>query len=705
MSCQAGIWNFDGKPVDRVFLARLGASILQYGPDGADEYGRGGPGEYVHGNVAMIYRPYSTNKESRLERQPYVTYNKDTGEVRNVMTWDGRLDNRDELIRALSYELDARHKKERKDSSGNGVAATYTDVAIVMAAWEAWGTECFKRLIGDFCVAVWNHDERTLTLAKDFVGVKYLYYEILPEGARGGERESEDLRDAETPRGPSVWWCSRLEPLILLSGRQYDLNGEYVAGYFTFHPANRLTPYVGVDALPAGHYVQIRNGQKELVQYWHFDPDKRIQYKSNSEYEEHFRHLFFQSLKRRLRADAPVVAGLSGGRDSSAIVCVADELIARGEVETPHLDTFSRYAEGEPFQDDHRYLVIVEQKRGRTGHHLVSNSKSPAAPSTTRRLRPLEMDCFAAHPGVNQRGAEGMQNRMDFMKAHGYRVILAGIGGDEVTGGVPNCISGLADLLVQGHLVGFMKQLRAWSLAQKRTWPNLLWNTLKSVEPGFARRMVWNESNVRPWVAREFIAQQLETFRRGIRGPGQPRKGLPSFRTNVGVISGVSWQLACTPKVHRQGARENGYDRGFPFLDRDFLEFMFAIPREQVLRPGRYRSLMRRALAGIVPDEILNRTRKAFAIRHPALGMRSMAAEAEELFAHALSAELGYIAPGEFLAALSTARDGLCEGTLPLERTISLEMWLQSLSQRHLLKGRSESLIEERGYAVRALAS
>jgi len=146
-----------------------------------------------------------------------------------------------------------------------------------------------------------------------------------------------------------VWWCSRLEPLILLSGRQYDLNEEYIAGYFAFHPANHITPYMGVDALPAGHYVQIRNGTEEVSAILAlrsgtsaFGTRPMRSTKSSSG------RFFFQSVKRRLRADAPVVAGLSGGRDSSAIVCVADEIIARGEAETPRLDTYSRYDEEEP---------------------------------------------------------------------------------------------------------------------------------------------------------------------------------------------------------------------------------------------------------------------------------------------------------------------------------------------------------------------
>src|SRR5882762_9512499 len=321
-----------------------------------------------------------------------------------------------------------------------------------MAAWEAWGTECFRRLIGDYSLAVWEPNRRTLTMAKDFIGVRYLYYEILPEGMRGGARSHDELGDAEPPSGPCIWWCSRLEPLILLSGRQYDINEEYIAGYFAFHPANHITPYVGVDALPAGHYVQIRNGQKKLVQYWHFDPDRRITYKTDGEYEEHFRHVFFQSVKRRLRTDAPIVAGLSGGRDSSAIVCVADELILKGEAETPRLDTYSRYDEDEPFGNDKPYLTIVEQKRGRTGHHFghgKSDSSTLITPTSNparRHLQLLDLDCFSAHPGINQSGAESVQQRMEFMKGNGYRIILAGIGGDEFTGGVPYCISELAGL-------------------------------------------------------------------------------------------------------------------------------------------------------------------------------------------------------------------------------------------------------------------
>lgn len=745
MSCMAGMWNFDGKPIDRYFLDKLGASIKQYGPDEADNQGHGGPGEYVNDNLGMIYRPFHTNKESRLERQPYVTRCKDSGAVRNVMTWDGRLDNREELMKALRYEL------SNQNSATLIVSSTgYTDVAIVMAAWEAWGTDCFQRLIGDFSLAVWNHRERTLTLAKDFIGVRYLYYEILPEGVRGGSRRDPELGDAEPPSGPGVWWCSRLEPLILLSGRQYEINEEYIAGYFAFHPANHITPYVGVHALPAGHYVEIRlphgsgsqvrlssetdTGRRTwlksrrvsksvilpalsgaegseartpsassntdhgspvtLTQYWHFDPEKRITLKSDAEYEEHFRHLFFQSVKRRLRADAPVVAGLSGGRDSSAIVCVADELLAHGQAACPRLDTYSRYSPGEPFQDDHKYLTIVEQKRGRVGQHFgdeksdsseLAARHSPLATSP-KPFRPLELNCFSAHPGIDRGGAEGVQGRMEYMQTNSYRVILAGVGGDEMTGGVPNSVSELSDLLVQGRFFRLAKQLTAWAAAQKLTWRDLAWRTLKNVRPDFLRRADWEHKENWPWIEGRFMLRCVEASGQMDRLCRPPR-GLPGFRAMVAGAMGVSWQFACIPKLHRHGAAENCYGRGFPFLDRDFLEFLFAIPREQILRPGQYRSLMRRALAGIVPDQILNRTRKAFAARRPALGIQAKAAEIRKLFSDPLSARLGFVDREAFLKSVDELVAGKNSLPRPIQQSITLEMWLASLGERQIVEG------------------
>src|SRR5262249_45235642 len=238
MSVQVGRWNFDGMPVDSRYLEKAKAIISPYGPDGE--------GSYIKHNVNIVYRAFHTTKESRRETQPYVAISG------AVITWDGRLDNRTELIRSLSDVLTA-------DS---------TDLSIVAAAYERWGTDCFSRLIGDWAVSIWNPDTRSLILAKDPIGTRHLYYSF--------ERDQ-------------VTWSTILDPLVWLAGRTFELNEEYIAGWLSLFPAAHLTPYAGIHSVPPSCFVLLRSGSCSIKKYWDFDPGKRIVYPTDGEYEEHFR--------------------------------------------------------------------------------------------------------------------------------------------------------------------------------------------------------------------------------------------------------------------------------------------------------------------------------------------------------------------------------------------------------------------------------
>src|SRR5260370_2791092 len=257
MSAQAGMWNFDGKPVDEAFLDKLTSAIEQYGPDGGNIY--------VDGPLGMGYRAFHTTLESRLERQPHRS---PTG---IAITWDGRLDNRDELISQVWDKL----TDER------------TDVAIVMAAYEKWGTDCFSKLIGDWALSIWTSHDRELLLARDYVGVRHLYY----------------YRKCQ-----SVLWCTNLAALVLLSETKFTLNDEYIAGFLALRPEAHLTPYREIHSVPPGKFVRIRNGESTIHSYWSFDTMRQIRYKTHADYEDHFRDFFRQPVARRLRADAPLLA-------------------------------------------------------------------------------------------------------------------------------------------------------------------------------------------------------------------------------------------------------------------------------------------------------------------------------------------------------------------------------------------------------------
>src|SRR5260370_33990072 len=119
MSVQFGRWNFDGSVVDRSYWETVNALLSPFGPDGASSYSEE--------NISVVYHAFHTTRESRRESQPHIT---SSGAV---ITWDGRLDNREELIRESSDVL----------------TAASTDVAIVDAAYARWGSRCFPKLIGD----------------------------------------------------------------------------------------------------------------------------------------------------------------------------------------------------------------------------------------------------------------------------------------------------------------------------------------------------------------------------------------------------------------------------------------------------------------------------------------------------------------------------------------------------------------------------
>jgi asparagine synthase (glutamine-hydrolysing) len=621
MSVQFGRWNLYGKPVDPSYLAKVKPLIAPYGPD--DE------GAYATTNVSILYRAFHTTKESRRETQPYIT------QSGGVITWDGRLDNRAELIRRLRDTL----------------AITATDVSIVAAAYDEWGANCFSKLVGDWALSIWDPKSLSLLLAKDPIGTRHLFYSI---------------------DNGQVTWSTILDPLVLLAGKSFALCEEYIAGWFSFFPATYLTPYIGIHSVPPSSSVVIRNGTQTIAKYWDFDPSKQIRYQADAEYEEHFRAVFGEAVRRRLRSDSPILAELSGGMDSSSIVCMADTIFARGGTETPRVDTISYFDDSEPNWNERPYFTKVEEKRGRSGTQIDVGKQEP-------HNFEFDLDHFAATPGSSAgHPSETSRQIAACMTSQGNRVVLSGIGGDEFTGGVPTPNPELEDLLARGHFRTLAHQLKVWALNKRKPWFYLLLAAAREFLPP-ALAGVPKHKRPPAWFNPAFVKRN----RAVLTGYGNRAKmfgPLPSFQGNVDTVDALRRQLACSD-LRSDLLREIRY----PYLDRGLLEFVSAIPREQLVRPGQRRSLMRRALVGIVPGELLNRKRKAFVTRGSRVGI---AAEWPHLLAlrqHMLLSSLGIADSGRFMEALQKARQGADVPIVTVMRTLGVELWLRNLTTRHIL--------------------
>ena len=616
MSAQVGKWNFDGRPAPLEFIEKVSATLTPYGPDSDERYSKDG--------VTIIYRALHTTKESHLEVQPHISRSG------AVITLDGRLDNRSDLI------------SELRDSLTVGP----TDVAVVAAGYERWGKDCFGKLIGDWTLSVWEPTKRSLILAKDPIGTRHVYYWI---------------------DGNQVTWSTILDPIVRFGEKTFDLDEEYVAGWFSsMYPAVHLTPCVGVNSVPPSSCVLVRPGKHAVIKYWDFDPDKRILYRTDAEYEEHFRTVFYKAVERRLRSDRPVLAELSGGRDSSSIVCMADVVVARGHDKFPRLDTISYYDDSEPNWNERPYFTKVEERRGRVGWHINVGQQEMAEPQPSPQC---PRGRFAPNPGYDGRTPPGLRQCLTVQE---NRVLLSGIGGDEVMGGVPTPTPELEDLLAKAEFGALAHQLKVWALQMRKPWFHILWEVVRDFLP-HALVGVPRHLQPIPWLQPSFV----ERYRAALTGyPSRTRLFGPSptFQSNMCTLDHLRKQLARTALPF-----EPAFEKRYPFLDRDLLEFMFAIPREQLVRPTQRRSLMRRALVGIVPEEILNRKTKAFAARTQMVTIQqdwsSLAANAP----HMIAASLGIVDSDRYLESLQKARHGKEAPLLMLRRTMSIEGWLKDL--------------------------
>jgi len=615
VSIQFGIVNLDGEPIDPQMFTQARAAIAAYVHDL--------PILHVERNIGLLYSASRTGHPRSQEVRADIP---STGAI---CIWDGRLDNAADLTRKL----------------GDGLNADSPEGEIVLVAYKQWRLGAFPALIGDWALCLWDLLTQTVVLATDVLGARHLYYRI------------KDDRLA---------WSTLIDPLVLEEKGNLSLCAEYLAGCLGFLPATHLTPYSEIHAVPPASFLVFRHKQQKIQKYWDFDPAKKVRYRTDADYEAHFLEVLGESVRRRLRSDAPVLAELSGGMDSSSIVCIADRLIASGTAITPRLDTISYYSAHEPDWDEQPYFSKVEEARGRAGQHIdvgCCGFFQFGVRSTSPAFVPDAV-----------RNNEADQQITAYVRSAGYHVMLSGLGGDEVMGGVPTAVPELADLLTTGHFATLASQLKVLALTQRKPWLHLLAEVCR----GFLPSMLWcrpADGARAPWLRPNFAKHH----RAALRGYSTRLRffgPLPSFQENLNTLEALRRRLAwCSLSPERP------WENRYPYLDRDLLEFLFAIPREQLVRPGQRRSLMRRALRNIVQDEVLHRKRKAFVSRAPRTAIRN---EWDNLVGGNrafVSAGLGIVNPTQLVNTLKETLRGKDLPLLPLVRAVSVEFWLRHVAE------------------------
>jgi len=624
MSVLAGIYNFNRQPIregQREQVAALWNALGANGPDGGDIL--------FAGPVGMCYRAFHVNEESRFEVQPLA------GRNNTMIVGDLRLDNREELIASLRGTL-------LKGPS------TITDIELAFAAYEKWGEQFAIHLIGEFALMLYDARAEKVLLARDHIGTRPLYYHYDKQ---------------------RLICSSELGPLLEAAQVSLEVNNDFVAGYLMYDPEPGQTAYKNVHSVKPFHFQTFTaEGRVRERRYWDLARVKPIRLKTDAEYAEGFRFHFSNAVRGPLRTDRPVFADLSGGLDSSSIVCMAHRLMQEGNVRAPELFTISLVSHGSPTSDQTSYIRHVEEQIGREGHHLNEDDcplfSTLAVENALPSLNSL-LFCEAKHRRIST-----------LMERVGARVILSGSGGDEITCAQQDPSPELADLLVALQFRTLHQRIKAWSTRGKRPYLTLLRDAVRPVLPWYLRtrrdlkRPGILPGFVRPQFARDFSLRNRHVARSPFvcDTPSGNDQALGFWTAIRGIAAGYRKEMT------------SGYV-SYPFLARPLVEYMQAIPHTQRVQLGKRRFVMRRALNDVLPAAILKRRDKGNPQETIARSFSREWNRLKPLFEDPRIASYGYVDRASFLDAVENYRLGKSLNLAVFLKLLSLEFWLRRLEK------------------------
>jgi asparagine synthase (glutamine-hydrolysing) len=447
-----------------------------------------------------------------------------------------------------------------------------TDTEVILAAYRQWGADCLSRFDGMFALAVWDASERRLFLARDRFGEKPLHYAYAPGKFFAFASEIKSLHAAGlVPR--------RIHRETYLRYKYYD---QTDVGEQTF--------YEGVMRLPQAHSLTVgADGSLRKERYWDLDPRVQSEGKSEEWCAERLRGLFFESVRRRLRADVPVGSSLSGGIDSSTVVSVMDRLLPDGAVQK----TFSARFD-DPARDEGRWMEQVTRAT-RVEPHFVW-------PTGERMFEEMDDLFYHQEEPFGSASIYAQWCVMRLAKENGVTVLLDGQGADEMLAGYLPYFNVVANDLFSG--------LRFFSLsALRKDYKALHGRPLAPLSMSLLRQ------NVPAGLKRPVKA----LLRRNGNGGGGVEPSVPVYPKEFEKVSALRkilwWHttrqgLAELLRYADRNSMAHSREVRLPFLDHRLVEFVFSLPDSLIIREGWTKWILRRAFRGVVPDAILERVDK-----------------------------------------------------------------------------------------------
>lgn len=555
-----GLYHFDARPVHEEELRRLTKILFHRGPNAS--------GIWINGEVGLGH----CARHGILEFTQNGPLVGEAGYL--ILTADARIDNRAELLSLLDWN--------------DRLPREVSDEELILGAYARWGERSPEYLLGDFAFALWDRGQQRLFCARDHLGLKPFYYSQLKS---------------------SFAFASEIKALRALTWVPHCLNNTRIADYLMQMTEDKeATFYTGILRLPPAHVLSVTPGGVRRWCYWELDPHKELNLKSDSDYEEAYRERFVEAVRCRTRSMVSVGSLLSGGLDSSAVTCVARNLLDSNRDQP--MDTFSLIFDNVPQSDERPFIDAVLAQGGFNPHYVHGDRIHPFN-DIDRMLWHIDEPFFT--PNL-------FHHWYLYQAAHsqGVGVVLDGFLGDSV---VSHATRYLTELAATGQWITMLRETytiakvlgsrrrHSWRLLKEYVLTPLVhepvqrtWDKLKNPDlPPFPST---------PFINLDFARRVGWMDRAKAFGQDAPRTRHSVKEEHFAELtSGV---LPSALEIVNKAATAFGITPRFPFSDRRLMEFCLAVPATQKYRDGWTRVIVRKGLRDFLPEKIYSRYGKKY---------------------------------------------------------------------------------------------
>lgn len=522
-----------------------------------------------------------------------------------------------------------------------------TDTEVILAAYAEWGELCQHKLNGMWAFAIYDRETAQLFLSRDRFGIKPLYYWISPEG--GFYFGSEVKQFTVLAEWKAVLNHQRAYD-FLVSGLMDHSDETLFQGVYQLLPGHCIAL-----AVPADRYSDVASRLWYVLQGRPFSG-------SYEQAKDEFKSLMESSVGLQMRADVPIGSCLSGGLDSSTIVCLMNRILAQDNA-VELQKTFSACSNVEGI-DERKWIDIVVQEAGVEAHYCY--------PDPLELFEKIDELIWHQDEPFGSTSIFAQWNVFRLAASNGVAVMLDGQGADEQLAGYsPYYGARLASLFTSGRLSRFFKEVMSIRNERGKTWSWIASSCLVSILPqSFATvfRNLTGGRNLKPsWLGMSTLAKAKTKM------AGQE---YASSVADLSYLQLTTGNLRMLLHWEDRTSMAHSVESRVPFLDHRLVEFVLGLPEDFKISNAVTKRILRDSMRGILPDRIADRFDKIGFATPEEVWLRGHPDVFREKMAEAIAASAGVLT-SDAMDYFEDVLSGRKRFSFTLWRMINFGLWMK----------------------------